>query len=107
MVGRSSASIPAEVIRASSSDAVMASTSSGSAPMLVKALRVRGLPIPTPRVANSTMAAIGSRKKRPSSDVDGGLEGRQAATAASDSCAATSRRRHRGSHRAERRCSQE
>ena len=66
MVGRSRASIPKEVITASSSDAVMASTSSGSEPMLVNAVRVRGLLMPTPRVANSTMAAIGRRKKRPS-----------------------------------------
>ena len=58
--------MPAAVIAASSSDAVMASTSSGSEPMLVNALRVRGLSMPTPRVANSTMATMGSRKNRPS-----------------------------------------
>ena len=47
---------------------MMASVRSGYDRMLVKEVSVRGASMPTPRVANSTIAAIGTRKKIPTHD---------------------------------------
>src|ERR1700694_839853 len=62
---RSSTSIAIDVMAASSSDAVMASTRSGVLIMLVQASRVRGAVSLFPRVENSNIAPIGTRKNAP------------------------------------------
>src|ERR1700674_3611174 len=65
MVGRRSTSIAMEVIAASSRDAVIASIRSGVLMMLVQASRVRGAVSLFPRVENSNIAPIGTRKNAP------------------------------------------
>src|SRR5712664_3956935 len=65
IVGMSSTSIAIDVIAASSSEAVMASMRSGVLRMLVHASMVRGAVTLLPRVENSNIAAMGTRKKAP------------------------------------------
>src|SRR5438094_4980284 len=64
-VGRSRTSMAMVVIAASSSDAVMASASSGVLTMFCQASRLRGAVSELPRVENSNMDAIGMRKNAP------------------------------------------
>src|SRR5881227_4313516 len=66
MVGTSNRSIPSEVSTASAREAKMAATRSGVCAIVSQALRVRGASSVTPRVENSNMAPIGTRKKAPS-----------------------------------------
>src|SRR5213594_3936151 len=66
MVGTSKSSIPSEVKTASPNEARIAATRSGVWPIVSQALRVRGASSVTPRVENSNMAPIGTRKKAPS-----------------------------------------
>src|SRR5437867_2471196 len=66
MVGTSKSSMPSEVKTASPNEARMAATRSGVCAMVSQALRVRGAVSVTPRVENSNMAPIGTRKKAPS-----------------------------------------
>ena len=54
-----------DVIAASSSEAMIASTRSGVLMMLVHATSVRGAMTLFPRVENSNIAAMGPRKKSP------------------------------------------
>src|SRR5712664_296866 len=65
MVGKRMASMAIDVMTASSSDAVIASIRSGVLAMLVHASRVRGAVALLPRVENSNIAPIGTRKKAP------------------------------------------
>src|SRR5205823_15013455 len=66
MVGTSKSRMPSEVKTASPNEARMAATRSGVCAMVSQALRVRGAVSVTPRVENSNMAPIGTRKKAPS-----------------------------------------
>src|ERR1700682_2146867 len=65
MVGRISTSIAMDVIAASSSEAVIATTRSGVLAMLVQASRLRGAVTLFPRVENSNIAPSGTRKNAP------------------------------------------
>src|SRR5207302_4359950 len=65
MVGRSRTSMARQVITASSSEAVMALTRSGVWTMFFQASRFRGALIALPRVENSSIAPMGTRKKAP------------------------------------------
>src|SRR3984893_18566440 len=65
MVGSSRASMAIEVIAASCNETVMAVTRSGVVPIADQASRVRGALMPLPRVENSNIAPIGSRKNAP------------------------------------------
>src|SRR3989442_15152936 len=66
MVGTSSTSMPSEVRTANPNEARMAATRSGVCAMVSHAFSVRGASSVTPRVENSNMAPIGTRKKAPS-----------------------------------------
>src|SRR5256714_2323755 len=64
MVGTSRTSIPTEVITARTRDARIAATRSGVWKMVCQAASVRGAS-PFPRVENSNIAPIGTKKKAP------------------------------------------
>src|SRR6267378_1905087 len=65
MVGSSKTSIPIEVIAASSRETEIACTRSGTLMMSAQVSSVRGAVRLLPRVENSTMAPIGTRKNAP------------------------------------------
>src|SRR6266550_6192044 len=66
MVGSTSTSITTDVIAASSSEAMIASVRPGVLAICVHASRLRGALMELPRVENSNIAPIGTRKKAPS-----------------------------------------
>ena len=65
IVGTRSTSAAIEVIAASSSDTMIAALRSGSEGICRQYVSVLAAPIPVPRVLNSNIAAIGTRKNSP------------------------------------------